>query len=164
MHGDQGIAHDPKLSPPTSLFFCTSAFREKENPEEITFPYRRTLSINGTWGRRGTARTRAVSIPSVLGSRRLCRRHPQVPHAEEGVGGRETLLARAAQHGTAWWGRIPTVWDPVCRFHAATVPFLQAAAFGFMRGVQGVARGSGNSARPEALPTNLPFLLHERLP
>ena len=58
---------------------------------------------------------------------------------------------------------IPTVWDPVCTFHAATVPFLRAAAFGFMRGVQGVARGSGSSARTEALPTNLPFLLHERL-
>ena len=49
-HGDQGVAHEPKLSPPTSLFFCTSAFCEKENPEETTFPYRRTLSINGTWG------------------------------------------------------------------------------------------------------------------
>ena len=42
-------------------------------------------------------------------------------------------------------------------FHAATVPCLRAAAFGFMRGVQGVARGSGSSARTEALPTNLPF-------
>ena len=64
LHGDQGVAHEPKLSPPTSLFFCTSAFCEKENPEETTFPYRRTLSINGTWGRRGTARTlTTVSMP-----------------------------------------------------------------------------------------------------
>jgi hypothetical protein len=30
---------------------------------------------------------------------------------------------------------------------------LRAAAFGFMRGVQGVARGSGSSARSEALPS-----------
>ena len=106
-HGDQGVAHEPKLSPPTSLFFCTSAFCEKENPEETTFPYRRTLSINGTWGRRGTARTRAVSIPSVLGSRRLCRRHPQVPHAEEG--GRAGN-ARAAQHGSMVGPRREGTW------------------------------------------------------
>jgi hypothetical protein len=41
LHGDQGVAHDPKLSPPTSLFllvFCTSAFREKRNPEEMIVP------------------------------------------------------------------------------------------------------------------------------
>ena len=47
--------------------------------------------------------------------------------------------------------RIPYVRFMLQRFHV-----LRAAAFGFMRGVQGVARGSGSSARTEALPTNLP--------
>ena len=54
-----------KTQPPDEKLFESISERSL-----VSFPYRRTLSINGTWGRRGTART-AVSIPSVLGSRIL---------------------------------------------------------------------------------------------
>ena len=60
--------------------------------------------------------------------------------------------ANCALWATNLWQKSPHVRFMLQRFHFASrrIRFV-------MRGVQGVARGSGSSARTEALPTNLPF-------
>ena len=58
-----GHAPEPLLPP---YLPCLSTFREKANPEEITFPYRMTLSITGLGDAEGQLVRELVGSPRRL--------------------------------------------------------------------------------------------------
>ena len=111
--GDQGSAimrhaSEPLLPPYEA---CQSTFREKANPEEITFPYRMTLSMAGLGDAEGQLVREPFESLLALGSRRPRRRCLQslVPRGEGGRAGSGRGGAERGRGVWASWLAVATV-------------------------------------------------------